>query len=323
MSRPQPRRQHGICASAVVGASIGIGATIARAGVVVNDTWLDGTRTDPASPTYSENGVDSDTDLNLESAWFQSGVGSLNPVGLGGPLRGNMTAGGTTSAAWTTYFTPEGSEVNLANNGDKLRVTWVFTPSNVNANNTSQNFRFALVDTVAGSGSARATTDGTLPNAIYQGYAIFGNMGQTLGNSNPFQLRERTLATSGALLNNSGDFSTQLQNGATTPNHGYDSGTQYTMVWEMTRNGSSLDISVNMSGGTLDNDGSAVITFNDATPNSFTYDTFGIRPSGATTTAELFDTSLFKVETFLVPEPAAMTLLVLGALPMIRRCRRA
>ena len=56
---------------------------------LVNDTWLDGTRTDPASPTYAENngifGGDADLDGNLESAWFRGGAGTFDPVGAGGP----------------------------------------------------------------------------------------------------------------------------------------------------------------------------------------------------------------------------------------------
>ena len=46
--------------------------TSGRAAVIVNDTWTDGTRTDPASPTYSENGTDADADGSIESAWFSS-----------------------------------------------------------------------------------------------------------------------------------------------------------------------------------------------------------------------------------------------------------
>jgi hypothetical protein len=302
------------------------------AAVIVNDTWLDGTDTDPVPPVYSESGVDADLDGNLESAWFQGGVGSLDPVAGGPPLRGDLTALGTSSATWTTYFTPEGSEINLANTGDKIRVTWVFTPRNVNVttaggepgSNTSQNFRFALVDNVVGTGSTRASANGSLPAAAYTGYAILANMGTTLGNTNPFQLRERTLMTPGSLLNTSGDFGNILGNGATTNNHGYDGGTQYTMVWEATRNGAGLDLDVRITGGTLDGDGEARVTVNDPSANggSFKFDTFSIRPSGATTTAEFFDTSLFQVEFIAIPEPASALLAGIAAAAMLFANRR-
>jgi hypothetical protein len=312
-------------------ATLGSGIS-ATAATIVNDTWLDGTDVDPASPTYSEAGADADSDGNLESAWFQGGAGTLDPVGAGGPLRGDLTALGTSSASWTTYFTPEGSEINLANTGDKVRVTWVFTPRNINitatggqpGSNTSQNFRFALVDTVVGTGSTRATANGSLPSAAYTGYAVLANMGTTLGNSNPFQLRERTLTTPGNLLNSSGDFGNVLGNGATTGNDGYDAGTQYTMVWEATRNGAGLDLDVRITGGTLDGDGEARVTLNDPSANggSFTFDTFGIRPSGATTTAELFDTSLFQVEFIAIPEPASFVLIGLAVVALAAASRR-
>ena len=44
-----------------------------QAAFVVNDTWIDGTRTDPASTTDSENGVDTDLDGNIESRWANAG----------------------------------------------------------------------------------------------------------------------------------------------------------------------------------------------------------------------------------------------------------
>jgi hypothetical protein len=299
---------------------------------IVNDTWLDGTDSDPASPVYSETGIDVDLDGDLESAWFQGGVGSLDPVLAGGPLRGDMTALGTSSATWTTYFTPEGSEINLANDGDKIRVTWAFTLRNINitaaggepGSNTSQNFRFALVDNIVGTGSTRATANGSLPAAAYTGYGLWANMGTTLGNNNPFQLRERTLMTPGNLLNTTGDFGNILGNGATSGNDGYDAGTPYTMVWEATRNGAGLDLDVRITGGTLDNDGEARVTLNDPSANggSFKFDTFGIRPSGATTTAEFFDTSLFQVEFIPIPEPASAVLVGMAAASLVVATRR-
>src|SRR5262249_28445745 len=154
--------------------------------------------------------------------------------------------------------------------------------------------------------------NGAPGSGAYTGYSIFANMSGTLGNSSPFRLERRNVA-SGDLLSTSGNWAGIGTTGATSGNHGYDSGTQYTMVWTITRNASSgLDHDVSITGGTLDGDGTAQVVFTD-TPGAlggFVFDTFGLRPSGATTTAEQFDTSLFKVETntVVIPEPTSILL---------------
>jgi hypothetical protein len=284
-------------------AALCICTTQITAAIIVNDTWQDGTRSDPASPTYAENNgvVGNDTDSDgLESLWYVNNNGGSNATTVG-----HMTTSPSGSSMnWYTYFTPEATPVTLANTGDQLKLTWQFTPTGVNSNgNTSQQFNMALARTPAGG---RAVADGSAPpNAAYTGYALFTNMGNTLGNANPFQLRERTGA-SNPFLNNSSDWNTALGNGATSGAHGYDSGTQYTLVWTITRNGAGLDILATMSGGTLNNSGTASVSANDANGNGFTFDIFGVRPSSSTNTATSFDTTLFRVEFTPVPEPGSL-----------------
>lgn len=292
---------------ALLGVSMLTGASFG--GAIVNDTWLDGTRSDPAAPTYSENGTDTDSDGNLEAAWFLGGGGTLNPLGPGGPLQAVL--GATGSSSYTAYFTPDGSPVELANPGDSLKVKWVFRPLTVNASNTSQNFRLAIVDS---PNASRLSVDGAPGNGIYTGYGMFMNMAQTLGNGNPFRLMERTNpASSTALLSSSGEW-TGLANGATSGNVGYASGVEYTFEMSLTRNAlNGIDLVSSMTGGNLNGAGFATVSFTDSTPNggSFRFDTFSIRPSDAATTAAQFDTSLFQVDV-VVPEPAS-GLLILSA----------
>jgi hypothetical protein len=292
--------------------------TSVQAAIIVNDTWIDGTDDDPASPVYSENGLDTDADGDIESAWFQGGDGTLNPVGTGGPLRGQFSSPTSgSSASWTSYFTAEGSELNLANDGDSIKVTWVFSVSGINASNTSQNFRLAVVNTPS---PVRLAANGAPAGGAYTGYGMFMNMAPTLGNSNPFRLMERAVAN-GALLGTSGDWA-PLGNGAATGNAGYANGVNYTYEMSLTRNGAGIDIVSTMTGGNLNNAGFATVSVTDASPDGFLFDTFSIRPSGATTTAEIFNTSLFKVEFTPVPEPTSLGLLGLSALAMAFRRRR-
>lgn len=277
--------------------------------ILINDTWLDGLRNDPSAASgYAENdgvsGTDADADGDIESAWFKGGAGTLSPVAPGGPLRGSGFAG--SSASWTSYFTPEGSEVALNNPGDQLKITWSFTLSGVNANNTSQGFRLAVVDSPA---AARLSSDTSPGSAAYTGYGMFMNMGQTLGGSNPFQLKKRD-GSSNALLSSSGSPPwIILTNGATGGTHGYDDGTTYTFVLSLTRNTiNGLDVSATMIGGTLNATGLATLSFTDTVPNGFKFDTFALRPSDTNSTAAVFNSSLFKVEFVPSATPPSITI---------------
>lgn len=258
--------------------------------VLLNDTFADGVRNIQNLPT--------------ESAWFSSSSAALT-VPAAGDLRAVQP---TTSLTLTTYFTAEGSEVDLANAGDELIITWVFTPTTVSSANTSQGLPLAIVNTPSGS---RISSDTSPPSAAYAGYAMFINMSQTLGSSGnnlPFQLKEWNVAGAGNLLSSSGNW-TALANGVASGVHGFDSGTQYTFTMTFTRNASSgLDITAMMSGGTYNNSGTGTVSFTDATPNSFLFDTFALRPTGSANTAAQWDTSLFKVEAITANTPPSITI---------------
>lgn len=281
-----------------------LGGTLhTSAGTIVNDTFLDGSRAEQNLPT--------------ESRWFKGGAGTLDVVAPGGPLRGDLGAGATGSASWTTYFAASGSPLTLANTGDNLKVTWQFSLTGIGAQNSSQNFRLALINT---PGSARLAADGAPGNAAYAGYGMFMNLAPTLGNSNPFQLMERAdAATESALLSAGGSWSARA-NGATTGNTGYAEDTLYTFTMSLTLNAlGGLDIESIMAGGSLNSSGSASIDFTDATPNSLSFDTFSIRPSNATGASQIFDTSEFKVEFTAVPEPSTLALLGAGFFGLLFR----
>jgi hypothetical protein len=153
----------------------------------------------------------------------------------------------------------------------------------------------------------RLSADGSPPAGTfsdpYSGYAIFANMGSTpLGNANPFQIRERLgQAGTNNILGTATDWNemmlTGVNNGATPGAGGFENGVPYTLMWTLTRNGSGIDIDATLAGGTTYNNiGSATIDANDSNGNGFAFDTFNVRPSSQATTADLFDTTLFKVE---------------------------
>lgn len=298
-----------MAAALILAVAASFTATASAAVILVNDTWLDGTDSDP-STFQSEYGADLDSDGNLESAWYVGGGGTLDPAAAGGPLA--MTLGSSGSSSWTTYFTPEGKEVELLQAGDQVKVTWVFTTGDVNATNGSQNMRIALVDSPAAS---RLAADGAPGSADYSGYGMFINFSETTGRSSPFRLVERA-AGSSAMLSSSGSWpSVADASGFGDGAVNYADDTQYTFEMTITRNASNLlDVVASMTGGNINGTGSVSVSANDLAPNkgSFKFDTFSLRPSDAATTATFFNTSLFRVEAP-VPEPATLALFGLGA----------
>jgi hypothetical protein len=284
---------------------------------LVNDTWQDGDRTTPAPPIYSENGVDSDGDGDIESAWFNGGAGAVITASPGNLRMDPADA----PATWTTYVKSEpaiGLDVN-----DFLLFTWRFRTGDVNTSDTGQNFRIAMVDSAP---AARLTADGSPPAGVYAGLAIFGNMAETTGNANAFELRERNTPPDGALLEDTASWST-IANGLGAGAIGYADNTDYTftaLIKVITAG--NLEITMTMSGGNIGGTGSVSLHVVDTTPISGSYDTFSIYVGDQSSTATLFDTSLFMVERGhdepVMPEPASGVLAALGGLAALGHGRR-
>jgi hypothetical protein len=295
-------------------------SAIADTVTLVNDTWQDSTRTDPAAPIYAENNgttaSDADADGNLESAWFRAGGGTLTAAP--NDLQGTGFNGG--SASWYTYFTGS-SPVTLVNVGDQLSLTWTFIPRSVNSANANQGFNLALALTPAGT---RATADGTSPSGTFLGYSMFMNMAPTFGNANSFQLRKwATPGASGALLGTAGNWSS-VTNGATTGGTGYASDTEYTYTLTLTRNASAgLDVVSTMSGGSLNSTGALSVAYTDTSASQgYSFDTFDIRPTSSAQSAGTFDTELFMVQLTSAPEPSVMAFGIVAGMCVIFRRRK-
>ena len=224
--------------------------------------------------------------------WFNGGSGTLELVGA--DLVHTMAE--TSSSTFSVYFAPEGNPVTLENPGESLTITWVFTLSGVNVSNSSQNFRIGVLDTPA---ELRLEADGNPAGddaaaTKYSGYALFANMGQTLGRSTPFQLRERSGV--GAQLSSSGLWATVGDAGGQDQT-GYVDGVSYTLTATIARTAAGeAEVNYTIAGGSIGDSGSISVTYLDPTPQPFVYDTFAIRPSGATTTAATITTTSLTVE---------------------------
>jgi hypothetical protein len=287
-------------------------AMSSHAQIIVNDTWADGNRTS-TGPDGS----------GIDSQWFSSSGAALT-VPAAGDMRAAIPAG---SLSETTYFASQ----TLANTGDELMFTWVFTPNGtLNGVNTSQAFNLAVVN-----GATHLSADGASPaSQVYAGYAMYMNLSPTFGNASAFALREWNLgATAGNLLSTAGNWgangvaSANLANGAVNGNQGFDTGIPYTLVMTLTRNASSgLDIVSTMTGGNINGTGTVTDSVTDASPNAFTYDTFALRQTGSASGAAQIDITQFKVEflTTSVPEPTTLALAGFGLLGLAgyRRMRR-
>ena len=293
---------------------------IASAQSIVNDTWADGNRT--------SSGPDG---AGIDSAWHASS-GAANTVPAAGDMRWAIGAG---SLFNTTYFpssvSPFGPQsVTLANPGDQLRVKWVFSLTGVNAANANQNFLIAVANTPG----AHVATDASPASEAYLGYSSFINMETGNFGNTGLALKEWILGTgvNGNLLGTSGNWGANgaagnlATAGTSGTLAGWENGVNYTYTMTLTL-GNSGDLLINntITGGTtLNGNGTLSVSADDTSPNTLTFDTFGVREGTSSATATQFDTSLFQVD-FVTPEPSTFALAIMGTLSLglgWRRFRR-
>jgi hypothetical protein len=262
-------------------------AASVSAAVLLDDSWADGTR--------------DDTTLPEESAWFASNAGTTPTLSVSpGTLLGNvlMFATNAGSRLWITHFTPAGSPVTLGI-GDTLKVTLVFTPSNLPAVlPTSRGLRLGLFN-FSEPGAARVTGDGFstgagtgAPGANVTGYLLNMNFAQSLI-ANPLQIMKRTDTPNINLMGASAVFTSLSSGGGAAGDAGFTNGPQYTLEFSLKRLDTSVQITTRFSDGSGWN---ISHTASDASNPTFGFDGFALRPNGVADTAESFTFSRFKAE---------------------------
>jgi len=249
-----------------------VAAHVADAVVLLDDTWVDGTRTD--------------TSLPVESAWYASSASSLTAA------EGVMTGtAATSSRSWWTYFTTNAANPVRLVEGDTLKLTLAFTPVGINANNSSYSFRLGVYDFSSGS---RTTADGNSPNATgVTGYLLNMNFGQTFGVNNPIQIRERVNVSSSDLMGSSGDYTTLAAGGGSNGDPAFSNGVPCILTFSVTRLALALEITT-----TFTNTAGWSVSQTAADTSGFTnrFDTLALRPSKASETATNFLFTELKIE---------------------------
>ena len=260
-------------------------------GVIVDDNWADGDRTD--------------TDLPDETAWFAYSAApySDSTASLTNYASGSMTgiSNPTNSCTWLTYFTTNPiTPVDLAA-GEILKVTLVFIPTNVAVfdGGALYGLRIGLFDFA--DGGTRAAADGYFVGGTagsgtnVTGYMLDQSFYTVFPVDGPMEFWARTNLPSGNLIGTLNDY---LQVGASGPagysnSPGFVSGMQYTLEFSAARTvANSVEVSASITGTNLD-------LFNSVTDTNYFYhrfDCFAVRPGTATNSAAGFTFQEFKVE---------------------------
>lgn len=252
-----------------------------RAVVIVDDTWADASRTN--TPISSSNTV-----------WYSSTTSSLL-VDTNFMLGTNITS----ARLWVGYFTEDpAAPVTLAE-GEMIKVTLVFTPTDVaewTGTGTQRGLRFGLFNYA--DGGTRLTSDSFSSSggngANVTGYMLNLSFYTNFSVDTPMQIFVRTNLSSANLMGTTADYIALGSGPCCLSNApGFFSGVTYTLQFIVARtNATDVGIHTRISGGDQDLQFSA----KDTVTNYYRFDTFAIRPNNRTQSADHFTFSQFKVE---------------------------
>jgi hypothetical protein len=256
-------------------------AVITPPGLVVHDKFEDFSHQDP--PVAISNSV-----------WYgTSGLDASSGAGMSA-----VPANGST--LWLGYFTDDSTFPILPVHlevGRTIKATLVFAPNNPVANG-GNSMRFGLFDYA--DGGTRVMADGFSGSAGngsgVRGYMLTLNFGTTFNDNTPMSLYVRNNLPAGDLMGTTANYASLgsgPSGGTFSGTPAFESGTEYTLEFSVTRTGSdAAQITTRIVGGTLDFSFTATDT-NHAYPR---FDAFGIRANNLGTTADSFLFSEFIVE---------------------------
>ncbi|MDW8309391.1 MAG: hypothetical protein RMK20_08465 [Verrucomicrobiales bacterium] len=259
-----------------------------RAVVIVDDTWADGSRTN--TPISSSNTV-----------WYASTTTSLL-VGPNYMLGTNITS----ARMWVGYFTEDPASPVTLNDGEMIKVTLVFTPTNVAAwpgSGTARGLRFGLFNYA--DGGTRLTNDvfsssgGNGGNVT--GYMLNMSFFTNFSVDTPLQILVRTNLPSANLMGTTVDYITLGSGPCCLSNQpGFSSGVTYTLEFAVARtNAADVGVYTRISGADQD----LQFSIKDTITNYYKFDTFAIRPNNLAQSADHFTFHQFKVEVLPIATP--------------------
>jgi len=255
--------------------------------VILDDTWVDGNRSNTSLPT--------------NAAWYASS-GSALTASTGSMT---LTIGGSAVLA-VSYFTTNAATPVQLTVGDTLLTTITFTFNGVAAENTSIGFRLGVYE----FGSNRVSADfssNSSQGAGVLGYALLQNMGLAFNNTTPMDVRVRTNLTDTSLLGTSSDYASLGTGPGNTNNFGgFANGTTYTLQYAFQRTGSNA-MAITVSWLNATNGAILVTSVTDTNATNFNFDGIGIRPSEASEAASSTIFQEVKVEYIPGATPPSIT----------------